>query len=230
MLAALVLASWWAQAEPAPAEPTPPPVVAPAPPPAPVLNNRLAVFAGYARRLGDEGGAVGPRNGFTVGGGYERRIVPLPHDFEVGVGIDFGYQKFQTSVTATAMAMPGQTQTYSGDRVLSQTSFVATSSLAWRRARLRPFIQLGAGVTVAYFSTPEMALSPGNLTATQPLVRAAGGLEVAITPEIAVLARVAYTHPFTHPTLTTDATSGATTTYSFLGDLFEAGAGVALGF
>src|SRR4051794_7516898 len=121
MLAALVLASWWAQAEPAPAEPTPaPPVVSPAPPPVPVLNNRLDVIAGYARRLGGEGGAIGPRDGFGVGGGYERRIVPLPQNFEVGVGVDFRYQKFQTGVTGTATAMPGQPQTYSGDRTLSQ--------------------------------------------------------------------------------------------------------------
>lgn len=230
MLAALVLASWWAQAEPAPAEPPSAPVVAPAPPPAPVSSNRLSVTAGYARRLGDEGGAVGPRNGFGIGGGYERRIVPLPDDLEVGVGLDFGYQKFQTGVTGAVVNPGGEPGSFSGDRVLSQTSFAATGSLAWRRWRLRPFVQIGAGMTVAYFSTPEMALSPGNLTAVQPLARAAGGLDVAVTPDIAVTLRAAYTHPFTHPTLTTDAASGAPATYSFLGDLFEAGAGVALGF
>jgi hypothetical protein len=75
-----------------------------------------------------------------------------------------------------------------------------------------------------------MALSPGNLTAAQPLVSGAGGLDIAVTREIAVTLRVAYTHPLTHPTLTTDARSGAPATYSFLGDLFDAGAGVALGF
>ncbi len=232
MLPALVLASWWAQAEPAPAEPTAaPPVIVPAPAPEPVLDNRFAISAGYGRRLGDEAARVGPRNGFALSAGYERRLVPLPNGFEVAAGLDFGYDKFATRVPATATPAPGQTRSYSGDRTLSETSFAAAGSLGWRRRRLRLFAQVGAGVSIAYFSTPETALSPGSLTAAQPLGRAAAGLDVAITPEVAVTVRAAFTHPFTHPTLTTDDSSGGPpATYSFLGDLFDAGLGVALGF
>lgn len=234
MLAALVLASWWAQAEPAPVEPAPapaPPIELPVPPPPPAPDNRFAIMAGYARRLGDEGGRIGPRNGFALTAGYERRLVPLPQGFELAAGLEFAYDKFATTVTGTAMPAPGQMQTYSGDRVLSQTSFAATGGVSWRGRRIRPFAQLGAGVSIAYFSTPEAALSPGTLAAAQPLGRADAGLDVAITREIAVTVRLAYTHPFTHPTLTTEAASGAPpTSYSFLGDLFDVGAGVALGF
>lgn len=227
MLPALVLASWWAQAEPAPVEPG---AAAPVIAPPPASNNRFSITAGYGRRLGDEAAAVGPRNGFAFAAGYERHLVPLPHGFAIGAGLEFAYDKFATMVKTGGLPAPGQTQPPSGDRVLSQTSFAATGALAWNGHRVRPFAQLGAGVSVAYFSTPEMSLSPGNLTAAQPLVRGAAGVDVAITAEIAVTLRLAYTHPLTHPTLTTDASSGAPATYSFLGDLFDAGAGVALRF
>jgi len=232
MLPALVLASWWAQAEPAPVEPAPaPPAVAPQPPPpVRVFNDRLAITLGYGARLGDEPSRVGPRNGFAVSAGHEHRFVPLPRQFDFGAGVEFDYHKFATTVTGTVMPTPGQTQTYSGDRLLSYATFLATGSLSWRWSPIRPYAQLGAGVSIAYFNTPETALSPGSLTAAQPVARVAGGLDIAITAEIAVTVRLAYTHPFTHPTLTTDASSGAPATYSFLGDLFDAGAGVALGF
>jgi hypothetical protein len=232
MLAALVLASWWAQAEPAPAAPAPAPapLEEPAAPPPPAFKNRIAITGGYSLRTGDEGGRVGPRNGFSFSAGQEHVFVPRPHGPDFAAGVEVAYQKFSTGVTGTAMPSPGQTQAFSGDRVLSQTSFAATGSLSWRGGRLRLAVQLGAGLTVAYFSTPEMALSPGYLTAVQPLARAASGVDIALTPDIAVTIRVAYTHPFTRPTLTTDAGSGAPATYSFLGDLLDAGAGVALEF
>jgi hypothetical protein len=224
MLTAVVLATWWAQAEPAPVAAPPPP------PPPPALDNRIAVLASYSRRLGDEGAAIGPRNGFAVGGSYERRVVPLPDDVDLSAGLDFFYDKFQTGVTGTATIAPGQSQTYSADRVISQTSFAAIIGAAWRWRRLRPYAQVGGGITIAYFTTPEEAYQPGNLTAVQPLVRATGGFDVAITRDIAFTARASYTHPFTRPTFTAMPASGVPATYSFLGDLFQAGAGVALGF
>lgn len=229
MLPALVLASWWAQADPAPAAPPAVPNVAPGTPAVPTgADNRFALGAGYARRLGAEGGTLGPRNGFAVGADYERRFLALPNLLELSAGLEFRYDKFQTAVSGTPI--PGEVQAYSGDRVLSQTSFAAVADGAWRWRRLRPFVQIGAGATIAYFSSPEMNLRPGNLTAVQPLARGTAGLDVAITGQIGITVRVAYTHVFTHPTLTTDATSGAPATYSFLGDLFDAGAGVVLGF
>src|SRR5436305_7160068 len=136
MLPALVLASWWAQADPAPAEPPAAPSVAPATP-APTgataaTDNRLSIDLGYARRLGDEGGALGPRNGFGLGADYERRIVALQAQVDLSAGVDFRYDKFQTAVTGTSMAAPGGVQTYAAERVLSQTSFAATAGAAGR--------------------------------------------------------------------------------------------------
>ncbi|MFL5307492.1 MAG: hypothetical protein ACJ8F1_19900 [Polyangia bacterium] len=151
MLPALVLASWWAQADPAPAEPAPAPSVpaATASAAAPLADNdnRLSISAGYARRLGDEGGALGPRNGFSVGGDYEHRLVTLPNLLELSAGIDFRYDRFQTKVAGTTP--PGEVQPFSGQRVLSQTSFAATAGGGWRWRRLRPYVQIGAGATIA---------------------------------------------------------------------------------
>jgi hypothetical protein len=231
MLPALVLASWWAQAQPAPVPAQPLAATPAAQPPAAPLDNRIAITASYSRRLGEEGAPIGPRNGFAVGGSYERRLLPLPHDFDIGAGLDFFYDKFQTGVTGTSMVAPGQIQAYPGERVISQTSFAATAVAAWHWRRVRPYAQVGAGFTIAYFTTPEEALQPGNLTAVQPLARTTGGFDVAITRDISVTARVSYTHLFTRPTFTaTPLNAAAPMPYSFLGDLFEAGAGVALGF
>ena len=88
MVAAAILASWLAQAEPAPAEPPPAastaasaptaPVAAPpkAPPPPPP-DNAVGVYAGWGHRLGTEAETVGPANGVSVGGSYQRRYLTL---------------------------------------------------------------------------------------------------------------------------------------------------------
>ncbi|HXJ21390.1 MAG TPA: hypothetical protein VMT03_14255 [Polyangia bacterium] len=227
MLPAVVLASWWAQAQPAPAAAPLAAVASPAPAP---LDNRIAVFASYARRLGNEGTAIGPPNGFSVGGSYERRILPLPHDLDLSAGLDFFYDQFWTGVSPNSIVMAAQSQVYEDERMISQTSFAATATAAWRWRRLRPYAQVGGGFTIAYFNTPEDQYTPGKLTAVQPLIRTTAGLDVAVTRNIAIAVRIAYTHLFTRPTLDATPIGGPPAAYSFLGDLFEAGAGVALGF
>jgi hypothetical protein len=141
-----------------------------------------------------------------VGGSYERRFLPLPHDFDLSGGVDFFYDKFGLH--------------YAGV-IVSQAGFAATGAAAWHWRRLRPYVQAGVGFTIAY---------AGDLTAVQPLVRTTAGLDIAITRDIAVTTRVAYSHLFTHPTLTTYPPGEPPVTYSLFGNLLELGAGVALGF
>jgi hypothetical protein len=206
MLTAVVLASWWAQAQPAPVAP-PPLTAAPAAQPAPgPLDNRIAVVASYARQLGDEGTDLGPPNGFGMYGSYERRVLPLPQDFDLSAGVDFFFDKFGLNYTGV---------------VVSQTGFAATAAAAWHWSRLRPYVQVGAGFTIAY---------AGDLTAVQPLVHTAAGLDIAVTRDIAVTLRVAYSYLFTRPTLMTSAPDEPPVTYSIVGNLLDVGAGVALGF
>ncbi len=230
MLAAAVLASWLAQAEPAPVE-TPPstpsaPIVAtPTPPVPPAPDNAVGVYGGWGRRLGSEAQRVGPANGISVGGSYLRRYLTLLGNLELGAGLDFFYDKYETDVTASTTDAQGQEQTFSAQRIISQTSFALTQTVAWRQGRVRPFAQVGVGFAVSYFSTPEVAFSPGTFDAVQPLGRGTVGLDVGITHDIAISARAGYTLVFTHP-----AYMPGNTNYSFLGDSLDVNLGVVLPF
>ena len=215
MLAVAVLASWLAQAEPAPTEPSPatsaaPLVVTPPPQPSP-FDKRVAVYAGLSHRLGPEGKSIGPANGPSFGGSFARRYLATPEGFELDLGLDFFYDQFETDVLGTT---------------ISQTSFALTQTAGWRWRRLRPFAQVAAGVAIGYVSIPN-----GNLDSTQPLVRGAAGLDVAITPNIGVSLRLAYTLFFSRPTVTTDVTPpAAPMTYSPLGNLLDVDLGVVMLF
>jgi outer membrane protein W len=224
MLAAAVLASWVAQAEPAPPPPAAPVVAKPAPPP-PAPDNTLGAYFGWGRRLGSEAQAVGPANGISVGGSYQRRYLTFGAGFELGAAFDFFYDKFQTDVTGATMVAPGQEQLFPSVRVISQTNFALLQTAAWRRGRVRPFVGIGLGATIAYFSSPELVFRPGSFEAAQPFGRGMGGLDVVITHDTAVSLRAGYTLVFTHPTYTPN-----TTTYSFLGDLFDLDLGVSFQF
>ena len=236
MVAAAVLASWLAQAEPAPAEPTPatpasasapsvPIVAAPKTPPPPPPDNAVGVYAGWGHRLGREAETVGPANGISVGGNYQRRYLTLLGHLELGAGLDFFYDKYLTDVTGSMMVASGQEQMFLSQRVISQVSFALTQTVAWRQGRVRPFAQVGVGFAVSYFSTPELTFRPGTFDAVQPLGRGTVGLDVGITPNIAISARVATTLVFSHPAFTP-----GTTSYSFLGDSLDVDLGVVLPF
>jgi len=249
MVAAAVLASWLAQAEPAPAEtmpappaaataptapaPAPPPTpnaptapVAAAPqPPAPPPDNAVGVYAGWGHRLGSEAATVGPANGISVGGTYQRRYLTLLGNLELGGGLDFFYNKYVTDVTGSMTVASGQEQMFLSQRVISQASFALTQTVAWRQGRVRPFAQVGVGFAVSYFSTPELTFRPGTFDAVQPLGRGTIGLDVGVTQAIAVSLRAGYTLVFTHPAYTP-----GTASYSFLGDSLDVDLGVVLPF
>jgi hypothetical protein len=231
MLAAAVLASLWAQAEPAPSEPALPPaqsapvVSTPAPSAPLVPDNTIGVYFGWGRRLGSGPDVVGPANGISVGGSYQRRYLTLGAGFELGAAFDFFYDKWQTGVTGSTMVAPGQEQTFASERIVSQTSFALLQTGAWRRGRARAFLGVGPGFTIAYFSTPELMFRPGSFDAVQPMLRSAAGFDVILTHDTAIALRAGYTLVFTHPAFTP-----GTTTYAFLGDFFDLGAGVVFQF
>ena len=240
MLAAAVLASWLAQAEPAPTETMPttpstasaprvpnvPNIATPTPaPPTPAPDNIVGVYAGWGHRLGSEAQTVGPTNGISVGGTYQRRYLTLLGNLELGAGLDFFYDKYQTDVTGSMTVAPGQEQTFPSQRVISQTSFALTQTVAWRQGRVRPFAQVGVGFAVSYFSTPEITFRPGSFDAVQPLGRGTVGLDVGLTHDIAISLRAGYTLVFTHPSY-----AAGTASYSFLGDSLDVDLGVVLPF
>ena len=233
MIAALVLAASWAQAEPAPPPPAPPPAAPPpaalppaALPPPPALANGLAVLGRFAYRLGSAGQSLGPAAGFSLGGSFEHRYLAIPDALELGAAVDFFYDRFATGVVGSSMVAPGVEQTFAGTRMLSETSFALLQTVAWRAGPLRPFVAAGVGASIAYFSSPELNLRPGSMDAVRPLVRVAAGIDIAVSATAAVVIRADTTHGFTRPTYTTN----QLVTYSLLGDLFDVGAGMLVRF
>jgi hypothetical protein len=225
MLAAVVLASFWAQAEAAPLPPPPEPLPPPEPPP-PTLANSMAVIGQFAYRLGAPADALGPKAGFSLGGTYERRYLTLGPGVELAGTVDFFYDRFATGVTGSTMVEPGVEQTFAGTRAITETSFALLQKVAWRVGRVRPFAAGGVGLAIDYFSSPELALRPGSMTGVQALVRGALGVDIALSATSALVVRGDYTHAFGRPTFTTD----TGTTLSLFGDILDAGVGILFRF
>jgi hypothetical protein len=167
--AALVVASWLAQAELAPAE-APPPAAAPAQP-APASPgapeeppprrppNAVAVHGRFAGRpTGPDGGV--PREGFSLGGTFEHRYAGLADRLGFGVGLDFFFDHFSSTGT--------------------QNSFVALQTIALERLPVRPWIAAGAGVGIA--------------SGARPVARGALGVELAFSRSNAIAVRADLTH------------------------------------
>jgi hypothetical protein len=230
MLAAWLFASLLAQAEPAP--PEPPAAPAPQPDPSAALvstapgPNAVSVRASLAYRLDGGGETLGPAGGFCVSGEFERRYHELA-GVELGAALTFSYQRFATGVEGSSMKAPGQEELFDGQRVLSKTGFALLQTVAFRVARLRPFLALGPGLVVSFFSSPELALRPGSKTAVQPIAEASAGLEVDVARDTAVVARVDVIHPFTDPVFTPGASSPR---YTLFGDVLTAGFGLVVRF
>ena len=226
MFTAALLVSLWAQAEAAPPAPAPAPPPAVTKPASGVPANGVSVHARFAYRLGSEGRNLGPAAGFSLGGMFEHRILASRHGFELGAAVDFFYDRFSTAVVGSTADATGQQTLFAGERTLSQTSFALLQTAGWRATDFRVFAAVGPGVTIGYFSSPEVDLRPGTETAVQPLVRGVVGFELALSPLTAVIVRADYTHAFTRPTFVTD----DATKHSLFGDLFDAGAGLLVHF
>ncbi len=172
MLAAAVLASWLAQAEPAPAETMPttpldartaPIAVAPKPPTPPAPDNAVGVYAGWGHRLGTRPETIGPANGISVGGTYQRRYLTLLGNLELGAGLDFFYDKYVTDVTGSMTVAPGQEQHFPSQRVISQTSFALTQTVAWRAGARPPVRAGGRRVRGQLLLDPRAHVPPRNV-------------------------------------------------------------------
>jgi hypothetical protein len=230
MLAALVVASWMAQAEAAPAEaPPPPPPTAPAvevPSPAPP-SNALTVQARFAYRVGAQAVALGPRVGFSLGATFEHRYALIGEVLELGGAVDFSYDHFQLGVQGSSMVTPGAPeQTYDAQRVITQTSFALLQTIGARRGAVHVWAGLGGGMSVAYFSSPELELRPGHASGLEPLVRGAVAFDVTVRERTAIVLRADYTHTFNRPSFTSDLNQS----YTPFGDLFDVGLGLLVRF
>jgi hypothetical protein len=170
--AALVVASWLAQAEPAPPEEPPQAAAAPGPgaSPGPMLPpeeltprrpiNTVSVHGRLATRPSGPDAGV-PREGFSLGGSFDHRYAGLAETFGFGVALDFFFDHFSTGP--------------------DQNSFVALQTVVFDRAAVRPWLGVGGGVAVAIHDTRAVA-------------RGALGLELPFTRANSIAVRADLTH------------------------------------
>lgn len=193
LLVAPFVASWLAQAEPAPPEneaPAAPAAPAAALEPPSPRPNTVGVHARFAYRTDDDG-AVAPRGGFSLGATFERRYANVGHRLGLGLDVDLFFDRF--SGDAALVGYP--------PRELTQNSFVVLQTLSTIGLPLRAWVGAGGGVTVAYASggvSSDMTFSHAEL---EPVARGAIGVDLPVAPHSAVVVRFDYTHPLTRPTL-----------------------------
>ena len=231
MLAAAVLASWLAQAEPAPPSRARP-RARPGPrrparaarrrrrPPPPPPDNAVGAYAGWGRRLGSEAADRRP------GQRHLRRrqlSAPLPHArrpaSSSAAALDFFYDKFadRRDRIDDGRARAGA-ESLSQRRVISQTSFALLQTVAWRRGRVRPFVAARPGGHRRLLLEPRARLPPRNVRRRAAARRAAPSASTsAITHGHRHLA-ARRLHAGLHPSRPT---RPEPTSYSFLGDLFD---------
>jgi hypothetical protein len=205
------------------APPALPPIVGePAtPPPA----NSTSVYVRYAYRVGADGDAVVPTSGFSLGGEFERRLRAFQTGIELGIAIDFFYDRFTKDVIATTVGPMGDPEPAIGSRTLSQTTFALMETTGWRYADMRLYVGVAAGLTVGYFVSPDVAA--GGNTDLLPLARGVFGFDFAIAPRTAAILRVDYTHTFSRDSTFVGPTGES---HPVFGDLFDAGIGFLLRF
>jgi hypothetical protein len=190
-LGVLITAFALAQAEPAP-EPAPEPVspaepaaAAPTTPPGPTpvvaeptQDFALGIGLAGARRLGETAASLGPRHGFEVSMQFGH-IYARPGGLELAVGGGFAYQRYRATVPIKILE---GVSTLQGERTFSFYEFQVHQSvylpLGQGVGTVRPYVDVGAGLTMAYFSSREPELAPGELRATRPIGSATAGLDV----------------------------------------------------
>ena len=122
---------------------------------------------------------------------------PLASAVELGWAVEFAFDRFSTGVIGSAPDANGVEQTYAATRTITSTSFAALQTLAVHQDRFRFWLGAGAGLSIGFFSSPELALRPGSANAYQPLARAAAGADVAINSQASVGLRAGYSFMLT---------------------------------
>ena len=169
------------QAEPAPiggdAEPAPGAVPDGVPSKA---RHRLAVAPRFAYRLGEAGRAISPAAGYGVGGTYEWTYARASSEVELALGIDFGTDRFATSEQGVS-TQSGVATSYGSTRLIIDSTFVLTHTVAFPAGPVRPFLTVGAGIGFGDLDSVAELYRPGTLHDRQLLGRVAAGIDVIVS-------------------------------------------------
>jgi hypothetical protein len=176
----------------------------------------------FAYRFTGEGPTLRPTEGFSLGASLQRRYLRIAEVVDLGAGLDLFYDRFAEGVLGSAPDASGAEQSFDGQRLLTETSFALLQTVSLNLGPVRPWLGLGGGLTIAYFSSPEQELRPGSTSAVQPLARAGIGADIPLRGRAAVGVRADYSYLFTQPTFTTQAGQ----TFRPFGNLFDVGIGL----
>lgn len=171
LLAALVLLTAPALAR-AQAEPAPPGYVAPGhepePPPPSPYKWHVAVDARFVAALKKPSGVPGV--GWGAGVQISRALISFGRG-RLGVGADFGYQRFQRGYDVT---VPPH------HPFLSHMTFAGILVIDGIFDRLRPWGSVGGGFSVARYVAAGAPGMPYDVDGIVPLVQLGAGLDVAV--------------------------------------------------
>jgi hypothetical protein len=170
----------FAQAEPAPEDHVPPNRSTPLPPTSRVGDEqpkepppkwRLSIDPRLAVELGGTSGL--PRVGYGAGGEFSRALVQLGR-LRFGVGFSFGFERFSHDKAALGGAM--------GSESMTLMTFAARGVFDALFHRLRPFLAIGAGLSVGTYTAPPSDAFPlgVDVDSVLPLVQLAAGLGIEI--------------------------------------------------
>jgi hypothetical protein len=156
-------------------------------------RHRIAVSARFAYRLGDAGRTIPPAPGYGVAGTYEYSYAQPTPTLELALGVDFSTDRFATAEKGITATESGATTSYNSTRVILESAFLLTHTVAVRVGPARPFLTLGAGLGIGDLESVDPTYKPGTLRDTQLLGRAAAGIDVVVTRIWRASLRVDYT-------------------------------------
>lgn len=143
-------------------------------------RHRIAFAPRFAYRLGDAGKAITPSAGYGVGGTFDWTYVRPAPEIELTIGVDFGSDRFGTSEQGVSL-QAGTATPYASTRLILESTFVLTHTVAFHAGPIRPFLALGAGVGFGDLTSVAPAYKPGTLQDRQLLGRVSVGLDIVVT-------------------------------------------------
>jgi hypothetical protein len=218
------VASWtplWAQAEPAPPltpaelsdpgqaseEPSAPP---PAPLPSGLPTDLMPLpppsFAEASLLLTQRPGAdPTTKTGIGIGLTLGIRWAMLWQQVELSTALDFAYAHHRKNAEGVRTLPNGMEETFDGERLSSENTFGALQILMIHLPYVRPWVGVGGGLGVGYFSSDEKDFRPGSTRAYRPYAQFAGGLAFVLWGQNYIDLRVDYHAMNTNPIFQTAA-------------------------
>lgn len=155
-------------------------------------RHRIAVAPRFAYRLGDAGRSISPAAGYGVGGTFELTYAYPARQVELALGLDFASDRFATAEEGVTFQSGGATS-YGSTRLILESTFVLTHTIAFPAGPVRPFLTVGGGVGFGDLESVAPLYKPGTLQDRQLLGRVAVGIDVVVTRIWFATLRVDYT-------------------------------------